>query len=287
MKWNEYGEVNEGPPEFQVGDFGLFTDLTPIDNGLTPGLDAEIYVWEGTLTEGNIEPYEGDNGISWSTNGSGWFGAGIMSMQPVNLLNFSEGHLNFSIKIPANISFQIGIIDSWGNQSYVDFPSNQTTYGLARNGNWGQASIPVEEIRGEFIDLRMLSYEFVILEVNGASCQFGLDDIYWSGGGEVLAISNLDTSFDRFVLKDNYPNPFNPLTLINYELLSDGLVNITIYDMMGRKVKTLVNGLQTVGYKSIMWNATDDKNEPVSAGLYLYTMQVGGSRQAKKMVLLK
>ena len=56
--------------------------------------------------------------------------------------DFSEGHLNFSIKIPANISFQIGIIDSWGNQSYVDFPSNQTTYGLVRDGNWGQASIP-------------------------------------------------------------------------------------------------------------------------------------------------
>ena len=52
-----------------------------------------------------------------------------MSMQPVNLFNFSEGHLNFSIKIPSNISFQIGIIDAWGNQSYVNFPSNQTTYG--------------------------------------------------------------------------------------------------------------------------------------------------------------
>ena len=287
MKWNEYGEVNEGPPEFQGGDFGLFTDLTPTDNGLTPGLDAEIYVWEGTLTGGNIEPYEGENGISWSTTGLGWFGAGIMSMQPVNLFNFSEGHLNFSIKIPANISFQIGIIDSWGNQSYVDFPSNQTTYGLVRDGNWGQASIPVEEIRGEFIDLRMLSYEFVILEVNGASCQFGLDDIYWSGGGEVLAISDFNTSVDRFELKDNYPNPFNPLTLINYKLPTDGLVNITIYDMMGRKVKTLVNGSQTSGYKSVQWNATNDRNEPVSAGLYLYMIQAGDFRQTKKMVLLK
>ena len=173
------------------------------------------------------------------------------------------------------------------DRSYVDFPSDQTTYGLVRDGNWGQASIPVEEIRGEFIDLRMLSYEFVILEVNGASCQFGLDDIYWSGGGEVLAISNFNTSLDRFVLKDNYPNPFNPLTLINYELPSDGLVNITIYDMMGRKVKALVNGSQTAGYKSIMWNATNDKNEPVSAGLYLYSIQAGEFRQTKKMVLLK
>ena len=93
MKWGEYGEVNEGPPEFQGGDFGLFTDLTPTDNSLVPGLDAEIYVWEGTLTDGNIDPYEGENGISWSTTGTGWFGAGIMSMQPVNLFNFSEGHL--------------------------------------------------------------------------------------------------------------------------------------------------------------------------------------------------
>ncbi len=287
MKWNEYGEVNEGPPEFQTGDFGLFTDLTPIDNGLIPGLDAEIYVWEATLTEGNIEPYEGENGISWSTTGAGWFGAGIMSMQPVNLFNFSEGHLNFSIKIPANISFQIGIIDSWGNQSYVAFPSNQTTYGLLRDGNWGQASIPVEDIRGDFIDLRMLSYEFVILEVNGASCQFGLDDIYWSGGQEVLEISNFNNSLNRFVLKDNYPNPFNPSTLISYELPFESFVNLTIYDMIGRKVKTLVDDFQVSGYNSIRWDATNDRNEPASAGVYLYKIEATGLRQTKKMVLIK
>ena len=133
----------------------------------------------------------------------------------------------------------------------------------------------------------MLSYEFVILEVNGASCQFGLDDIYWSGGGEVLAILNFNTSLDRFVLKDNYPNPFNPLTLISYELPSDILVNITIYDMIGKKVKTLVNSLQTAGYKSIKWDATNNRNEPVSAGVYLYTIEAGDYSQTKKMVLLK
>jgi beta-glucanase (GH16 family) len=287
MEWNEQGQVHIGPPTFQGGTFGLFTDTTPIDNGLVAGDDAEIYVWEGTLSEGSIAPYEGENGISWQTTGLGWFGAGIMSMQPVNLFNFAQGHINFRIKIPANISFQIGIIDSWGNQSYVDFPSNQTKYGLVRDGDWGQASIPVEDIRGEFIDLRMLSYEFVILEVNGASCQFGLDDIYWSGGGEVLAISNFNTLLDRFVLKDNYPNPFNPLTLISYELPSDILVNITIYDMIGKKVKTLVNSLQTAGYKSIKWDATNNRNKPVSAGVYLYTIEAGDYSQTKKMVLLK
>ncbi len=287
MKWGSHGEVNIGPPEFQGGDFGLFTDLTEVNNYLTPGLDAEIYVWEGTLTDGSIDPLEGENGISWSSTGLGWFGAGIMSMQPINLFNFSEGHINFSIKIPANVSFQIGIIDSWGNQSYVDFPSNQTTYGLVRDGNWGQASIPVEDIRGDYIDLRMLSYQFVILEVNGASCEFGLDDIYWSGGGEVLKISNSKSISDRFLLNDNYPNPFNPSTNINYNIPESDFVKITIYDMMGRAVKTLVNSSQTAGFKSVRWNATNDRNEPVSAGLYLYTIKAGKFKQTKKMVLLK
>ena len=287
MKWGNHGEVNIGPPEFQGGVFGLFTDLTEVNNYLTPGLDAEIYVWEGTLTDGTIDPLEGENGISWSSTGLGWFGAGIMSMQPINLFNFSEGYLNFSIKIPSNVSFQIGIIDSWGNQSYVDFPSSQTTYGLVRDGNWGQASIPVEDIRGDYIDLRMLSYQFVVLEVNGTSCEFALDDIFWSGGGEELKISDSNNISDRFLLNDNYPNPFNPSTIINYNIPDDGSVNITIYDMMGRIVKTLVNGSQTAGFKSVQWNATNDRNEPVSAGLYLYTIQAGKFRQAKKMVLLK
>tara|TARA_Y100000768_G_scaffold351304_1_gene302127 strand:+ start:1479 stop:1652 length:174 start_codon:yes stop_codon:yes gene_type:complete len=57
--------------------------------------------------------------------------------------------------------------------------------------------------------------------------------------------------------------------------------------MLGRMVKTLVNGSQTAGFKSIQWNATNNRNEPVSAGLYLYTIQVGEYRQTKKMVLLK
>ena len=91
----------------------------------------------------------------------------------------------------------------------------------------------------------------------------------------------------EFALHQNYPNPFNPITSLRYDLPNDGLVNITIYDMMGRVVKTLVNGYQNAGYKSVQWNATNDRDEPVSAGLYLYTMQGGEYRQTKKMVLLK
>ena len=98
---------------------------------------------------------------------------------------------------------------------------------------------------------------------------------------------NIYPKVSNIKLHQNYPNPFNPVTSLRYDLSNSGLVNITIYDMMGRIVKTLVNGSQTAGYKSIKWNATNDRNESVSAGLYLYTIQSGELRQTKKMILLK
>ena len=114
--------------------------------------------------------------------------------------------------------------------------------------------------------------------------------------GELLdAISVFDNSsvaikrIDNFSLNNiyNYPNPFNPITTLEYDLPEDAVVNITIYDMMGRVVNTLVNGSQTAGYKSIQWDATNNLGDPVSAGLYIYAIQVGEFRQTKKMVLLK
>ena len=110
--------------------------------------------------------------------------------------------------------------------------------------------------------------------------------IFTFGGSGILSIQSESIPL-QYILRQNYPNPFNPVTSLRYDLPNDGLVNITIYDMMGRIVKTLVNSSQTAGYKSIRWNSTNDINEPISAGLYLYTIQVGEFRQTKKMVLLK
>ena len=102
----------------------------------------------------------------------------------------------------------------------------------------------------------------------------------------VLAIDDQLTP-EVFALYQNYPNPFNPTTQIKYDLPEDALVSINIYDLMGRSIKSLVNSNQSAGYRSIQWNATNNLGEPVSAGLYLYTIQAGEFRQVKKMVLLK
>jgi hypothetical protein len=92
---------------------------------------------------------------------------------------------------------------------------------------------------------------------------------------------------EEFVLHQNYPNPFNPVTTLRYDLPENGHINITIYDMLGRQVKTLINQTQDAGYKLVIWDATNDYGKPVSAGIYLYQIQAGEYLQTKKMVLLK
>jgi flagellar hook assembly protein FlgD len=92
---------------------------------------------------------------------------------------------------------------------------------------------------------------------------------------------------EKFTIHQNYPNPFNPVTTLRYELPEQTHVNITIYDMLGRKVKTLINQTQDAGYRSVIWEATNDYGKPVSAGIYLYQIQAGEYNSTQKMVLLK
>jgi len=90
-----------------------------------------------------------------------------------------------------------------------------------------------------------------------------------------------------FALHQNFPNPFNPITTLRYDLPSDALVTLSIYDMLGRKVTQLVNTAQEAGFRLVQWNATDSMGKPVSAGVYLYQIQAGEFVETKKMVLLK
>lgn len=214
-EWNGQGEVHLGPPTAESGSFGIYTDETVTNGELQPEVSSQIYVWEGTLTGASIPPYEGSNVLSWQTTGSGWFGAGIMSVQPLNLFDFGDGHLKFRIKIPANITFKVGIMDAWGNASWLAFPAFETTYGLVRDGEWGQASIPISDIRGLFMDLRMLSYPFAILEEQGTQGAFALDDIYYITPASPLAIDPIVLPSGFMNVRYPYPKPEQTLTASN------------------------------------------------------------------------
>jgi hypothetical protein len=113
-------------------------------------------------------------------------------------------------------------------------------------------------------------------------------DVYFTGNMELakvdLVFRNLPSSF---ALHQNFPNPFNPITTLRYDLPEDNFVILTVYDMLGREITQLVNTNQQAGFKSVQWNAIDSMGRPVSAGVYLYQIQAGEFVQTKKMVLLK
>ena len=142
------------------------------------------------------------------------------------------------------------------------------------------------------------NYETVqisLVDHDGNEKVYELEELQDLGLYQQMAImNNITTSTDdgslgpeSYTLHQNYPNPFNPVTTISYDIPEDALVNVTIYNMGGEVVKTLINQTQTSGYKSIQWNATNTVGQAVSAGLYLYRIHAGDFIISKKMVLLK
>jgi len=103
----------------------------------------------------------------------------------------------------------------------------------------------------------------------------------------VLGNENETHHPEIFTLFPNYPNPFNPETTLHYNLHEQFHVEIMIYDLMGREIKSLVNEYQTAGIKSVVWDASNENSQQVSAGVYLYQIRAGQNIQTRKLVLLK
>ncbi|MBN1212567.1 MAG: VCBS repeat-containing protein [candidate division Zixibacteria bacterium] len=91
----------------------------------------------------------------------------------------------------------------------------------------------------------------------------------------------------QFNLRQNYPNPFNPETIIEYRLQKRTQVKLTVYNVLGQPVKTLVDEMQSAGNYRAFWNGTDQNNRSVATGVYFYRLRAGDFTEAKKMVLLK
>jgi len=112
-----------------------------------------------------------------------------------------------------------------------------------------------------------------------------------------MTMSNLATAIEddikkpslpqNFVLHQNYPNPFNPTTKINYQLPITNYVELSIYNILGEKVATLVSGKKAAGHYQVEWNGTDQIGQKVSSGIYLYKLETDTEVQVRKMILIK
>jgi len=106
---------------------------------------------------------------------------------------------------------------------------------------------------------------------------------FWTTGVDYSG--NINPS--RFVLENNYPNPFNPETTIPYSLNKAGQVEMTIFNLLGQKIKVLVDKVQPAGAYKIKWNGRDDHNVSVSSGIYICRLKQNDSIKQQKLMLLK
>ncbi|MEI7907305.1 MAG: T9SS type A sorting domain-containing protein, partial [Bacteroidota bacterium] len=90
-----------------------------------------------------------------------------------------------------------------------------------------------------------------------------------------------------FALDQNFPNPFNPTTMIRFALPKESKVSLKVYDVIGREVRTLVNGDLAAGINTVEWNGRNNLGQAVASGMYLYRIQAGTFVSTKKMMLLK
>ncbi len=107
---------------------------------------------------------------------------------------------------------------------------------------------------------------------------------YFRPGSGIDSEDKLPT---QFALAQNYPNPFNAQTIINYSLPMSGKVTLDVFNVLGQKVVTLVDGYQEAGYKSVIWNGRDSKGQLTSSGVYFYRLATPEKNITKQMLMLK
>ena len=105
--------------------------------------------------------------------------------------------------------------------------------------------------------------------------------------GQLGIDENFETIPSRYALHNNFPNPFNPETQIRFEVGMEENVQLIIYDLLGRKVRTLVNENYSPGMYVIRWDAMNDNRNPVSSGAYIYRIKAGEFIDHKKMILMR
>jgi len=122
----------------------------------------------------------------------------------------------------------------------------------------------------------------------------GIDTVDVTGDNRVIYVNRyeyLSTESEgiptEFALHENYPNPFNPTTTLRFDLPEASNLTLTIYNMLGQKVRTFNYQNTSAGYHSVKWNATNDYGDPVGAGVYLYQLRANHYLETRKMVLLK
>ena len=270
-----------------VEDFAVYIDDVDPDEltlSVTGNTEITVDITGTIVTFGASENWNGNEILTFIVNDNQTRATASDSVDvivmPVNdppvLIVFSPEELEFTVYQDSIVTFFVEVEDIDSDLIYAWFVNNDIQ----------------TEISDTFIYQFSLLGEFEI-ESEVSDEEYQIDTIWDVTVEEQVGTENLIPAVTE--LRNNYPNPFNPSgagrspeTTIEYSLKEPGNICLEIYNIRGQKVNTLVNEFKDVGYHHIIWNGTDDNNQPVGTGVYLYRLKIDDKTVAtKKCLLLK
>lgn len=162
------------------------------------------------------------------------------------------------------------------NDSTINVVVFSTGMGNLEIGSGSLVTFSLSERSGSAIN-RISLTRIVLSSPNAQSIAATVNNFEWTTSLAENSIS----------LQQNFPNPFNPTTTIPYRLERDSHVNLSIYDLTGRVIRTIIDQSKTSGSHSASWNSTDNAGQLVPSGVYFVRLQVGNNVEARKMILTK
>ncbi len=269
----------------QIFPEGGYPFLTRGDNN--PPFTADTQVFSGSIDWEraffNLEDYDGTVkfrfvfGSDGAVTEEGWYIDDISIVEP-----------NVFLEPPVNLyaeNININEIElNWEQPSTLPL-----SYNIYRRNN---PNIPYELLTNTneifYLDtgLSYGIYYYVVTAVytEGESSFSNPTQAY---SGSTSSDENIVQPVYKAELKNNYPNPFNPTTTISFSIPNDSNVELSIFNIKGQKVKTLVNEMLPAGEHSIIWNGRDSNGNRVSSGMYFYKLKAGDFQKVRKMILIK
>ncbi len=175
---------------------------------------------------------------------------------------------------------------------------------LVPSGTWGEAGVLDESVApGDSFDV---SYDDIPINASWDADQvhviafvsyhdpdpmkrqvLNANKLRMYDGTVILGVGNGGSQPVAFGLLGNFPNPFNPSTVISYRLAVNSKATLKVYNLLGQEVKTLLNASQTAGIHQVTWDGKDDAGREVASGVYLYRLEANGRAMSRKMLLMK
>ncbi|MFO1478301.1 MAG: family 16 glycosylhydrolase [Verrucomicrobiota bacterium] len=200
---NPYTELYFGTNIVETGNFGVFTETTPVNDALAyttgtePGFEygtnAALYIWNNMTPVVSTTPSEGGQCWSFNIAGGNWFGMGVLVPNFRNMKNYSDGYLHFDIKTTGAAAIKVGIKSSRAGEFWLPLGTDATSeFGFARDGQWHSLKIPLNRFAN--IDFLTVHQMFMIASDGNAPAAMNLsiDNVWWEPSVAPPAVGNGD-----------------------------------------------------------------------------------------------